>query len=83
MKRRMLLMSISINHGSQGIYDNVRQRNLQSNFQKLSSGKKINSAKDDAAGCAISVHLTTQLSATDIAQKEDSQTWSALETEPQ
>lgn len=34
---------------------------LQTNFQRLSSGKRINSAKDDAAGLQISGRLTAQI----------------------
>ena len=34
---------------------------LQINFQRLSSGKRINSAKDDAAGLQISSRLTAQI----------------------
>jgi flagellin len=39
-------------------------QNLQeNNFQKLSSGKKVNSAKDDAAGIAIINRLTSEINA--------------------
>lgn len=34
---------------------------LQTNFQRLSSGKRVNSAKDDAAGLQISSRLTAQI----------------------
>ncbi|WP_448546792.1 flagellin N-terminal helical domain-containing protein [Thalassotalea fusca] len=34
---------------------------LQTNYQRLSSGKRINSAKDDAAGLQISSRLTAQV----------------------
>tara|TARA_B110000211_G_scaffold102916_2_gene119782 strand:- start:4954 stop:5781 length:828 start_codon:yes stop_codon:yes gene_type:complete len=34
---------------------------LQTNFERLSSGKRINSAKDDAAGLQISSRLTAQI----------------------
>lgn len=34
---------------------------LQTNYQRLSSGKRINSAKDDAAGLQISSRLTAQI----------------------
>lgn len=36
------------------------QKQQQSQFQQLSSGKRINSAKDDAAGLSISTRLNTQ-----------------------
>ena len=34
---------------------------LQTNFERLSSGRRINSAKDDAAGLQISSRLTAQI----------------------
>lgn len=37
------------------------QNALQSSLQKLSSGSRINTAKDDAAGLAVAVRLATQL----------------------
>lgn len=60
-------MSISINNNNRSIYDNISRRNLQSSFQKLSSGKRINSAKDDAAGLAISEKM---INAVNTANKE-------------
>lgn len=36
-------------------------RNMYRSYQKLSSGKRINSAKDDAAGLAIAKKLNTQV----------------------
>ena len=50
------------------------QRNLSTNsaslatsIQRLSSGQRINSAKDDAAGLAISQRFTTQVRGMDVA----------------
>ncbi|HEY9202245.1 MAG TPA: flagellin [Gammaproteobacteria bacterium] len=40
---------------------NTSQGNLQTSLQRLSSGLRINSAKDDAAGLAISERFTTQI----------------------
>ncbi|SER07934.1 flagellin [Amphritea atlantica] len=37
------------------------QNNLQTSLQRLSSGLRINSAKDDAAGLAISDRMTSQI----------------------
>ncbi len=52
------------------------QRNLSSNsaslsttIQRLSSGLRINSAKDDAAGLAISERLTTQVRGMNVAAR--------------
>lgn len=39
----------------------VAQDNLQVAMQRLSSGKRINSAKDDAAGLAIASSMTSQI----------------------
>ena len=39
----------------------VADANLQSAMQRLSSGKRINSAKDDAAGLAIASSMTSQI----------------------
>ena len=39
----------------------VSQNSLSTSMQRLSSGMRINSAKDDAAGLAISERMTTQI----------------------
>jgi flagellin len=40
---------------------NKATRSLDTSFQRLSSGQRINSAKDDAAGLAIAERFTTQV----------------------
>ena len=40
---------------------NTSQSALQTSLQRLSSGLRINSAKDDAAGLAISDRMTSQI----------------------
>ncbi|MDJ0882352.1 MAG: flagellin [Gammaproteobacteria bacterium] len=40
---------------------NMSQSSLQTSLQRLSSGLRINSAKDDAAGLAISERMTAQI----------------------
>ncbi len=40
---------------------NMSQGSLQTSIQRLSSGLRINSAKDDAAGLAISERMTSQI----------------------
>jgi len=52
------------------------QRNLSSSsmdlatsLQRLSSGLRINSAKDDAAGLAISERMTTQIRGMNVAMR--------------
>ncbi len=39
----------------------MSQSSLSTSMQRLSSGLRINSAKDDAAGLAISERMTTQI----------------------
>ena len=48
---------------------NVSQSALATSLQRLSSGLRINSAKDDAAGLAISERFTTQIRGSDQAQR--------------
>ncbi len=42
---------------------NISSPRWQPRLQRLSSGLRINSAKDDAAGLAISERFTTQIAA--------------------
>jgi flagellin len=46
---------------------NGSQSSLQTSLTRLSSGLRINSAKDDAAGLAISERFTTQIRGMDVA----------------
>ena len=48
---------------------NVSQNGLATALQRLSSGLRINSAKDDAAGLAISERFTTQIRGSDQARR--------------
>ena len=45
------------------------QNNLNNSLQRLSSGLRINSAKDDAAGLAISQRMTSQINGLNVAQR--------------
>ena len=45
------------------------QSSLKESLQRLSSGLRINSAKDDAAGLAIASRMTTQINGLDQAQR--------------
>lgn len=58
----------------------VHQNNIQSNMEKLSSGYKINSAADDAAGLAISEKLKGQLTGLEQAQLNVQDTVSLIQT---
>lgn len=48
---------------------NSSTNDLQTNYQRLSSGKRINSAKDDAAGLQISSRLTAQINGLNQASR--------------
>jgi flagellin len=54
---------VNTNMASLGARRNLNQstRSLSTSFQRLSSGLRINSAKDDAAGLAISERFSTQV----------------------
>jgi len=47
----------------------LNQANLQQSFARLSSGLRINSAKDDAAGLAISESLKSQIRSFNVAER--------------
>jgi len=48
---------------------NRSQNDLQEAVQRLSSGLRINSAKDDAAGLAIATRMTTQIGGLSVAMR--------------
>ena len=48
---------------------NTSQSSLTTSLQRLSSGLRINSAKDDAAGLAISERMTSQIRGNDQAAR--------------
>jgi len=48
-------------------YLTTAQNKLQSSFEKLSSGQRINRAQDDAAGMGISQKLTASINTTSVA----------------
>lgn len=68
----------SINTSTRFI-DNTNQ--LDKTFAKISSGKRINSAADDAAGLAIASRFTSQISATQQAQRNGLDAQSLIQTE--
>ncbi|HCY62812.1 MAG TPA: flagellin, partial [Oxalobacteraceae bacterium] len=53
---------------------------LQTSLQRLSSGLRINSAKDDAAGLAISQRMTAQINGLDQARRNASDGVSLAQT---
>jgi len=56
------------------------QSNLQTSFERLSSGSRINSAADDAAGMAIASRLQAQASGLEVAQRNAANGISLVET---
>ena len=48
---------------------NTSQSSLQTSLQRLSSGLRINTAKDDAAGLAISQRFTSQINGLNVAAR--------------
>jgi len=64
-----MAVSINTNVSSINAQRNLSksQGDLQTSFQRLSSGLRINGAKDDAAGLAISNRFTTQIRGLNVA----------------
>lgn len=56
------------------------ERTLQEAMQQLSTGKRINSAKDDAAGMAISTRMTQQIRALDQSVRNAGDAISLIQT---
>ena len=58
-----MVMSVNTNISSLNAQKNLAasQSKLATAIERLSSGMRINSAKDDAAGLAISTRFTTQI----------------------
>ncbi|RQW28675.1 flagellin [Rhodobacteraceae bacterium CH30] len=65
------MLSINTNVASLNSQRNLAgsQSALQTSLQRLSSGSRINSAKDDAAGLAISERMTSQIRGLDQAKR--------------
>jgi len=58
----------------------VNERNLSTAMERLSTGKRINGAKDDAAGQAIASRMTAQIRGLDQAVRNANDGISMLET---
>jgi flagellin len=58
----------------------VNNRNLSTAMQQLSTGKRINSAKDDAAGLAISTRMTADLRGMSMSIKNANDGISMMQT---
>ena len=55
-------------------------RELADAMQQLSTGKRVNSAKDDAAGLAITSRMTSQIRGLDQAVRNGNDSISMLQT---
>ena len=66
-----MALYINTNVASESAQKNLgaNQARLQSSFARLSSGLRINSAKDDAAGLAISESLKSQIRSFNVAER--------------
>lgn len=77
-------MHMKVNHNMSAILANSRlqvtQNNLANSIQKLSSGYKINSAKDNASGLAIAYKMNAQIRALDRASQNALDGVSVVET---
>jgi len=75
-------MIINTNVSSLITRNNLRKTNdaLQATMQKLSSGKRINSASDDAAGLAIATRMSSQITGMDTATRNANDGVSLLQT---
>jgi len=71
LRRNSMSLVINTNIASLDAQNNlnVSQAALQTSLQRLSSGLRINSAKDDAAGLAISQRFTAQINGSDQAAR--------------
>ena len=58
----------------------VNSRSLNATMEQLSTGKRVNSAKDDAAGLAISSRMTSQIRGLDQAVRNANDGISLLQT---
>jgi len=59
---------------------NQSQNSMATSLQRLSSGLRINAAKDDAAGLAITVRFTAQIKGLDMAQRNANNAISLVQT---
>jgi flagellin len=75
-------MIINTNVSSLVTRNNLRKTNdaLEATMQKLSSGKRINSASDDAAGLAIATRMSSQITGMNTATRNANDGVSLLQT---
>ena len=56
------------------------QKTMNSAMEKLSSGMRINNAKDDAAGQGIATRLTAEIMSLDMASRNASDAQAMIDT---
>ena len=66
-----MALYINTNNASEQAQKNLlgNQAKLMTSFNRLSSGLRINSAKDDAAGLAISESMKSQIRSFNVAER--------------
>ena len=76
------MISINTNYGSLFASKSAgaAQKTMNSAMEKLSSGLRINNAKDDAAGQAIATRITAQIMGLDMASRNASNAQSMIDT---
>ena len=76
------MISISTNYGSMFASKaaGVAQKNMNSAMEKLSSGLRINNAKDDAAGQGIATRLTAEITSLNMASRNASDAQAMIDT---
>ena len=69
MAKNLVSLSISTNSAAldAAVSASLVNRSLETSMERLSTGKRINSASDDAAGVAISSRLTAEIRGTNQA----------------
>lgn len=75
-----MIIGHNLNASKALFYLNINQKHMQNAMLRLSSGKRINSAADDAAGLTISQHMQAQINSLNMATKNSQDTISLLDT---
>jgi flagellin len=78
----MIMININTNYGSLFASNSASksQRTMDTAMERLSSGLRINSAKDDAAGQGIATRLTAEIQGLAVASRNASDAQSMLDT---
>ena len=76
------MFSVNTNKAALNTFSSLRnnQRTISKGFERLSSGRRVNGAKDDAAGLSISTRMTAQIKGTQQAARNANDSISYLQT---